>query len=80
MKNKTLDLNNPADAREFLNEAMPAAMKVAGTGDITEIVLASGRKLKFEDMSDSECVQYAFELLPIYQAAFPDNVDIKYEQ
>ena len=48
--------------------------------NITEVILASGRKLQIKDMTDSECLQYAIELLPIYQTAFPDKVEIHHEQ
>lgn len=77
---KTLDLNDPKEARVFLNEALPEAFKIAGIPFITHVILESGRELKFEDMNDSECVQYAFELLPIFQKAFPEQVELQYEQ
>lgn len=72
---KQLDLNNPTDAREFLTKALPEALPA----NIDHVILESGKKLYIKDMNDSEVVQYAFELLPIYQAAFPDQVDLQYE-
>ena len=77
---KTLDLNDPKDARFFLETQINVAMKQNGMPNITEVILASGRKLQIKDMTDSECLQYAIELLPIYQTAFPDKVEIHHEQ
>lgn len=73
---KELNLNDPKDAKEFLLEALPEAM---GDSSITYVVLESGKKLMIKDMNDSELVQYAFELLPIFQAAFPENVELHNE-
>lgn len=72
---KQLDLNKPDDARIFLNEALPKALPSAAT----HAILESGKKLAFKDMNDSEVVQYAWELLPIYQAAFPELVNTQHE-
>ncbi len=73
---KQLDLNKPADAKEFLLDALPEAM---GDSKITYVVLKDGRNLMIKDMNDSELVQYAFELLPIFQAAFPEHVEVHNE-
>ncbi len=67
-----LDLNVPEQARKFLMEALPEALPSRAT----HVVLKDGRELAFEDMNDSEVVQYAWELLPIFQSAFPNNVDV----
>lgn len=75
MKTKNLNLNEPADAREFLTKVMKKCLP----GRLDYVVLASGRKLKVKDMTDSEAVQYAIELLPIYQKKFPHLVEIKQE-
>lgn len=73
-KDKVLDLNIPADAREFILKAMKKVLP-----GITYFQLADGRKLSTKSLTDSEAVQYAFELLPIYQAKFPDLVNVTYE-
>lgn len=72
-----LDLENPEDAREFLTKALPEALP--NQAGIDHVILESGRKLKISEMSDSEVVQYANELFPIYQAAFPDMTSVQYE-
>lgn len=74
---KSLDLNNPADAKRFLTEALPEALP--NKANVSLVILADGRELKIADMSDSELVQYAWECLPIYKAAFPELVDTQYE-
>jgi hypothetical protein len=70
-----LDLNNPKDAREFLMKALPEALPSRPT----HAILEDGTKIDFKDMNDSQVVQYAWELLPIFKAAFPDNVNTQYE-
>ena len=73
----TLDLNNPTDAREFISKALPEALPDRATVDY--FILVDGRKIDTKTLSDSEAVQYAWELLPIYQAAFPALCEITYE-
>ena len=75
VKSKVLDLNNPKDAREFITKALPKALGRKAT----HAFLADGRKIDLRKLSDSQAVQYAWELLPIYQAKYPDLVDINYE-
>lgn len=77
---KTLDLNNPKDAREFIKEAVNDCVEESTGSRFTYVILKSGVKKNINKLSDSEAVQYAFELLPIFQARHPDRCDIKYEQ
>jgi hypothetical protein len=72
MKKTELDLNNPADARKFLKEALPQALP----STVNHVILQSGRKVRFDEMNDTEVVQYAWELLPIYKAKYPGLVNI----
>lgn len=76
-KDTPLDLNNPADARKFITEALPEALP--NKASATEFILADGRTVQVKDLNDSEAVQYAWELLPIYRAAFPELVNTQYE-
>lgn len=76
-KTKTLDLNIPKDARAFILEALPQALPNGAKA--THAHLADGRTISLKTLSDSEAVQYAWELLPIYQAKFPELCRIDYE-
>lgn len=69
-----LNLNFPADARKFLMESLPEAIP-----GITNVTLESGRKIDIKDMTDEEVVRYAWDLLPIYKAAFPEMVHVDRE-
>lgn len=69
MENELM-LNDPKDAREFLTEILPEIMP-----GFKCVRLESGRQLLVKDMSDSEVVQYAIELLPIYKAKHPEFVN-----
>jgi len=75
IKDRTLDLNIPKDAKFFLKEALPIAL---GTG-FTHVILADKTQLRVDDMNDEQLVQYAFQLLPIYQSKFPSLVNVSYE-
>lgn len=66
-----LDLENPEHARAFLLEALPSAIDA----DINYVILEDGRQLFIKDMTDEECVQYAYQLLPLFEAQFPDQVN-----
>ena len=79
-KVKHLNLNDPVDARYFLNTALNEAMNQGGLPNITQVTLAGGRVLKIADMNDSEAVQYACELISIYEAAFPGSTEVHHEQ
>jgi hypothetical protein len=69
-ENNELHLNDPKDAREFLEKSLPEVVP-----GFCCVRLESGRELFIKDMSDSEVVQYAIELLPIYQAKYPELVN-----
>lgn len=69
---KSLDLNNPDDARTFINEALPEALP----SKATYAILKDGSKIDLTKLSDSQAVQYAWELLPIYKAKFPELVEV----
>lgn len=65
----SLDLNNPNDAREFIKDAMPKCFD--DISKITHFDLEDGTRISTKNLSDSQAVQYAWELLPIYQSRFP---------
>ena len=74
---KQLDLNIPGDARRFIKEALPEAMP--DKANVTHFDLQDGTRVSVDSLTDSQAVQYAWEVLPIYQAAFPDLVDVHNE-
>lgn len=71
-----LDLNNPADARIFIKDAMPLVFEGK---EITHFDLQDGSRILVSDINDSQAIQYAWELLPLFQAKFPENVNVSYE-
>lgn len=73
-----LNIDDPVDAKRFILEAIPECFPEKQ--GISYVILQSGRKLEIKDMTDSELCQYARELLPIYKAAFPEKVNMVYEQ
>ncbi len=75
-KNIVLDLNKAKDARKFILEAMKVCFDGAS---IDFFDLKDGRRISTKNLSDSEAVQYAFELLPIYKAKFPNLVNVQTE-
>lgn len=73
---KVLNLNDPNDARAFIKEAMPECLDGA---NIDYFDLKDGTRISTKNLTDSQAVQYAFELLPIYQAKFPEMVNVQME-
>lgn len=71
-----LDLNIPDDARRFIEEALPQCFDGARP---SYVVLEDGTEVDLDNLTDDQAVQYAWELLPIFQAAFPDNVAVELE-
>lgn len=74
MKNKTLNLNDPVDALEFLTKAMPDVLP-----GIDYVQYKDGIKKKFMDMNDQELVAAAIYCAPIFGAKYPDQTEIRYE-
>lgn len=72
----TLDLNKPDDARKFILQALPECFDGI---KVTHFTLEDGSKISTDKLSDSQAVQYAWELLPLYQAKFPELCDIQHE-
>lgn len=76
VKKEILDLNIPKDARKFITEALPDCLP----SKPIFAILADGSKIDLKNLTDSQAVQYAWELLPFFQAKYPEQVNVEYEQ
>ena len=73
---KNLDLNNPKDAKHFLLKVMP---DVIGKPAL-EFTYSSGKTVQIKDMTDAQLVEAAMWCAPIFQAKYPNNIEIHNEQ